>query len=85
MIMPFGKYKGRELKNIPRAYLEWLSEKVNLNKPLQHEVSYYLEDPMKRRKRVKIMISCIRCKEVYNNTRCIKCGSMVKMIDSQFT
>ncbi len=85
MIMPFGKHKGRELQNIPRAYLEWLRERTNLNKSLQHEVDYYLEDPMKRRKRVKITISCIKCKVVHNNTRCTKCGSMMKMIDSQFT
>jgi len=26
MIMPFGKYKGKDLEDIPSSYLKWLAE-----------------------------------------------------------
>jgi len=39
-IMPFGQFKGRKLKDVPDAYLLWLSTRDDLNKDLRD----YLED-----------------------------------------
>jgi uncharacterized protein (DUF3820 family) len=32
--MPFGKYKNRELEDIPTDYLRWLRDKVSLRDEL---------------------------------------------------
>jgi len=40
-LMPFGKYKGTALANIPASYLLWLRENANnLSEPMKA----YLED-----------------------------------------
>src|SRR5262245_5732357 len=36
--MPFGKYKGFDVEDLPRSYLEWLWEHVDLYEPLRSEV-----------------------------------------------
>lgn len=30
MLMPFGKHKGKELREIPRGYLRWMLAKCDL-------------------------------------------------------
>jgi hypothetical protein len=44
MEMPFGKYKGEEIADIPRPYLVWLSENVELFGSLKSEVEGVLND-----------------------------------------
>jgi hypothetical protein len=39
VIMPFGKYKGEELLDIPVEYLEWLYDNVELYSSLEQKVS----------------------------------------------
>jgi len=39
-IMPFGKYKGAELANVPASYLLWIYE----NYDLQQNLKDYIED-----------------------------------------
>jgi len=53
MLMPFGKYRGREVADLPKLYLDWLYRNVALREPLQSEVtlalfgaSYFSEMPM---------------------------------------
>jgi hypothetical protein len=40
--MPFGKYKGLALDEVPRGYLEWLSGNVKLYGPLKVAVETLL-------------------------------------------
>lgn len=51
--MPFGKHRGCEVADLPKAYLDWLYRNVELREPLQSEVilalfgfSYFSEMPM---------------------------------------
>lgn len=39
IIMPFGKYKGEQLLDIPASYLEWIYDNLELNVDLEHAVS----------------------------------------------
>ena len=41
-IMPFGKYKGIKLANVPPEYLIWLYENANV----YGELKKYIEDNM---------------------------------------
>jgi uncharacterized protein (DUF3820 family) len=41
-IMPYGKYKGRKMANIPGDYLIWLFE----NNKCCYHVSKYIQDNM---------------------------------------
>ena len=44
MKMPFGKYKGEDLEDIPVDYLMWLEENAtHLNKLLRDEINYIIE------------------------------------------
>jgi hypothetical protein len=36
--MPFGKYRGEPLAEIPDAYLEWLMFEIDLREPLRSAV-----------------------------------------------
>jgi hypothetical protein len=45
MIMPFGKYRGLDLADLPNEYLEWLRTR-DLREPLQSAV----EDEIRMRK-----------------------------------
>jgi hypothetical protein len=45
MIMPFGKYRGVEIDDIPFSYLDWLWNNVNLGKQLRYEVAKALFSP----------------------------------------
>lgn len=39
VIMPFGKYKGEQLLDIPVSYLEWIYDNLELNGDLKKSVS----------------------------------------------
>lgn len=43
MKMPFGKFKGYDLKEIPDDYLQWLMFEIDLREPLRSAVhrEYY--------------------------------------------
>jgi uncharacterized protein (DUF3820 family) len=36
--MPFGKYRGQDIQDVPGDYLVWLWENVELREPLRSEV-----------------------------------------------
>lgn len=38
MKMPFGKYKGEEIGDLPSTYLEWLVENVAMDDKLEEAV-----------------------------------------------
>lgn len=38
MKMPFGKYKGEELEDIPTDYIRWCLENMNLTASLAEEM-----------------------------------------------
>lgn len=42
MRMPFGKYKGEELEDLPTSYLYWLCENVDGNAALIKEAENQL-------------------------------------------
>lgn len=42
MQMPFGKYKGEELENIPPDYLEWCLENCDMRPALAEEMQNQL-------------------------------------------
>ena len=42
MLMPFGKYKGEPLDEIPSDYLEWALENCDLRPALQAEMEAQL-------------------------------------------
>ena len=33
MIMPYGKYKGQDMENLPSSYLLWLAENIDERNP----------------------------------------------------
>jgi preprotein translocase subunit Sec63 len=43
MKMPFGKYKGEWVEDLPESYLLWLIENVSLREPLRAAVWEALE------------------------------------------
>jgi len=42
MRMPFGKYAGLEVNDVPRQYLQWLRRQPNLRGPLVKEIDEVL-------------------------------------------
>jgi len=40
--MPFGKYAGLEVNDVPRQYLQWLRRQPNLRGPLVKEIDEVL-------------------------------------------
>lgn len=44
MKMPFGKYKGEEICDLPEDYLMWLVSNVDMRQQLKDEVVMVLED-----------------------------------------
>lgn len=45
MLMPFGKYRGVEVADLPKSYLQWLWANVELRGPLEAEVARALHGP----------------------------------------
>lgn len=45
MLMPFGRYKGCPVRDLPEDYLKWLYRNVKLRGPLQSEVLRALHEP----------------------------------------
>jgi len=45
-IMPFGKYRGEIMQNVPASYLLWLADQPNV-KINQSELFAYIEDNRK--------------------------------------
>ena len=41
-LMPFGKYKGKKLREIPFEYLEWLNRQPNLKGKVKQQIERYL-------------------------------------------
>jgi hypothetical protein len=44
IVMPFGKYKGEYISDLPIDYLEWLYENIELRGILQQAVSDAIDD-----------------------------------------
>lgn len=44
MTMPFGKYKGQYVFDLPIGYLEWLQNNVPLRENLEKAVSKAIDD-----------------------------------------
>jgi hypothetical protein len=43
MLMPFGKFAGWQLEDLPQAYLTWLKSRTNLRDPLRSCVQFEWE------------------------------------------
>lgn len=48
MLMPFGKFKGQPVADLPEWYLRWLADEVDLFGPLRKAVESALGKPIKR-------------------------------------
>ncbi len=44
-IMPFGKYEGKKLSEVPLLYLDWLMGLSDLREPLKSSLEKYMIDP----------------------------------------
>ena len=44
IIMPFGKYKGEYIYDLPIDYLEWLYENIELRGDIQEAVSKAIDE-----------------------------------------
>jgi uncharacterized protein (DUF3820 family) len=56
MKMPFGKYKGKPLEELPRAYLIWLNNNTKLYGDLQIEVEMILGGETRENKSLEELI-----------------------------
>jgi uncharacterized protein (DUF3820 family) len=43
MEMPFGKYKGEDITDVPTDYLSWLEEQDWIREPMRKAVQFELE------------------------------------------
>lgn len=43
MKMPFGKYKGEHIEDIPTNYLKWLEEQPNIDSELRRHLNHEIE------------------------------------------
>lgn len=41
-IMPFGHFKGKKLKNIPKSYIDWLMSNI-LDLNVRHNIKLYYQ------------------------------------------
>jgi len=44
MMMPFGKYQGKEIENIPSHYLKWFCENIKPGTPVMENVIKACDD-----------------------------------------
>ena len=42
-LMPFGKYKGEKMANVPAAYLLWLDKQTSLNMYVKEYIKENME------------------------------------------
>lgn len=55
-LMPFGKYKGEKLANVPASYLLWIYDNLDLRDDLKNYISenyQYLQDESRYEKKGK--------------------------------
>lgn len=46
-IMPYGKFKGKQLQNVPASYLLWLYDEIKNNTDMNSKyLTAYIEDNM---------------------------------------
>jgi putative quorum-sensing-regulated virulence factor len=55
MKMPFGRWRGFQIEDLPTEYLIWLAKRVDLSEPLRSEVQFELI----RRKREQGQIAAL--------------------------
>lgn len=63
MRMPFGKFKGLQVSDLPDWYLSWLWQRVDLREPLRSEVLNSLVGATDRR----TLITLDRVKSAYRS------------------
>ncbi|NMC87211.1 MAG: hypothetical protein GYA69_02045 [Candidatus Moranbacteria bacterium] len=73
--MPFGKYHGCELHELPDSYVKWLWLKVDLREPLRNEIlrEYKLRFDYGNRPNKETALTTIdanRIKQIYRNLAC---------------
>lgn len=49
MIMPFGKYSGVDVDDLPDSYVRWLWNNVALREPLRSAIEWRLDNMQDRR------------------------------------
>lgn len=47
MEMPFGKYKGIDMEEVPNSYIIWLHENTELREPLKSYIDYIVDTALK--------------------------------------
>jgi hypothetical protein len=45
-LMPFGKYKGKKMIDVPARYLLWLNDQPYIDSPANRAVRAYIADNM---------------------------------------
>lgn len=59
MLMPFGKHKGQNVSTLPKRYLQWLRQNVELNGELAAAVSAALGIAPKQERSVDALVDQI--------------------------
>ncbi|MDA9778778.1 DUF3820 family protein [Rubripirellula sp.] len=86
MKMPFGKYKGRCLRDVPHEYLRWLESNVDLFDPLQTAVACVIDGrPMPDEVNIDDMLDqvingTVRDHEVPSNNNNRKCERSITFL-----
>jgi hypothetical protein len=67
MLMPFGKYKGREVSHVPVDYLRWMWEKVDLYGQLKDAVEAAVAFRSSVRDERRLPLDMDRAKSIYRS------------------
>jgi hypothetical protein len=59
MLMPFGKFRGTDIQDVPEQYLQWCADNVNLRSDLQSEINTELVN----RNLKRVIAACEGCSE----------------------